>query len=87
MDLLKEKPVGENEPFVNLLQVAKDDPEIKNQLIVILSQPGFNRKSILNSYLDELRYKRAPEDLISAIGCLLDDDIAEKALSILKVEP
>ncbi len=87
MDFLKEKPVGENESFVTLLQVARDNPEIKNQLVAILSQTGFNRKSILNSYLDELRYKRAPDDLISALSCLLDDNIAKKALEILKVKP
>lgn len=75
---------GENEPFVTLIRVAQEDPAIQNQLIFILSQNSFNRASILNSYIEDLHLKQAPRDFISALGCLLDDDIAQKALKILK---
>ena len=75
---------GENEPFVALMRVAQEDPEIQSQLIFILSQNRFNRVSILNSYIENLRLRQAPRDFISALACLLDDDIAQKALKILK---
>ena len=81
----KKKFIGENEPLVTLIRVAQEDVEIKRHLLAILSQNKFNRESILNSYLEELRLKQAPQEFISAIACLLDDDVAEKALEILKL--
>jgi hypothetical protein len=77
--------IGENEPLVTLIRVAQEDVEIKRHLLAILSQNKFNRESILNSYLEELRLKQAPQEFISAIACLLDDDVAEKVLEILKL--
>ena len=81
----KKKLIGENEPLVTLIQVAQEDVEIKRHLLAILSQNKFNRESILNSYLEELRLKPAPQEFKSAIACLLDDDVAEKVLEILKL--
>ena len=81
----KKKFIGENEPLVTLIRVAQEDVEIKRHLLAILSQNKFNRESILNSYLEELRLKQAPQEFISAIACLLDDDVAEKVLEILKL--
>ena len=82
---LKEKiKNGEvEEPFVTFMQVAKEDPEIKQTVIGILSQDEFNRTSILNTYIEEMRYKGAPESFISALACLLDKDVAQKAHEML----
>jgi hypothetical protein len=76
--------VGANEAFVTMMGVAKEDAEIKMQLITILSQNRFNRASILNSYIEDLRLQKAPKEFIAAIACLLDDRIAAKALEILR---
>jgi hypothetical protein len=81
----KKKLADKKEPLVTLIRVAQEDVEIKRQLLAILSQNKFNRESILNSYIEELRLKHAPQKFISAIACLLDDDVAEKALEILKL--
>lgn len=80
------KTIGEKEPLITLIRVAQEDVEIKMQLLTILSQNKFHRESILNSYLEELRLKQAPQEFISALACLLDDDVAEKALEILKLD-
>lgn len=74
---------GQNDSFVTLIRVAQEDAKIRKQLFTILTQNKFNRKSILNSYLEDMRIKQAPQELISAVACLLDDDVAEKALQIL----
>ena len=81
----EKKIIGVNEPLVTLIRVAQEDVEIKRHLLAILSQNKFNRESILNSYLEELRLKQAPQEFISAIACLLDDDVAEKVMEILKL--
>jgi hypothetical protein len=78
------EPAGENDPFVTLIRVAQEDDEIRKRLFTILTQDRFNRVSILNSYLEEMRLKQAPAEFISAIACLLDDNIAQKALEVLQ---
>lgn len=80
----KNKSVGKREPFVTLIRVAQEDIQIKNHLLGILSQNRFNRESILNSYINDLTLKKAPQEFIAAIACLLDGDVAKKALEILK---
>ena len=80
----RKKFAGQNDPFVTLIRVAQEDVEIRERLFTILTQNKFNRGSIINSYLEDMRLKQAPREFISAIACLLDDDIAEKALQILK---
>jgi hypothetical protein len=72
-----------DEPFIAFMQVAKEDPEIKQAVIGILSQNEFNRSSILNTYIEEMRYKGAPESFISALACLLDKDVAQRAYDVL----
>jgi len=80
----RKKFAGQNDPFITLIRVAQEDTEIRERLFTILTLDKFNRESILNSYLEEMRLKQAPAEFISAIACLLDDDIAQKALEILQ---
>lgn len=86
MKLFKKKSrlVGEDEAFVTLIRVAQEDADVRNELIAILSLDNFNRKSALNSLVQDLRLKQAPQEFVSAIASLLDDDIAEKALKIIE---
>lgn len=70
--------------FVNLIQVARETPEIRNTLIAILSKDDFNRESILNTYIEEMRYNGAPPFFISSLARLLDKDVAQKAYDLLR---
>jgi hypothetical protein len=66
-----------------LIQVAKEDSEIREQLLSILSLDKFNRKSAIHSFLEQMRLKKAPEGFQSAITGFLDDRVAEKARELL----
>ena len=79
----RSRSAGDDEAFVSLIQVAIEDPEIREQILRILSLDAFNRKSALNTFIQEMRFKGAPHEFVSAIACFLDDGVAEKALSIL----
>jgi len=83
----RKKFAGQNDPFITLIRVVQENTEIRERLFTILTLDKFNRESILNSYLEEMRLKQAPAEFISAIACLLDDDIAQKALEILQEGP
>jgi hypothetical protein len=76
--------VAEDEAFVTLIRVAQEDEEIKEQLLAILALDKFNRESALNSLIEDLHLKQAPRAFVSAIANLLDDDVADKTLEILR---
>lgn len=80
------KTVGENEEFVSLILAARQDSELRNRLVSILSLASFHRRSLLNTFLHELRMKQAPDSLVNAITCLLDDAVAAEALAAIQRE-
>ncbi len=80
------RSIAENEDFVTLIRVAQEDSEIKSQLSSILALDSFNRKSALNTFLEELRFRQAPKEFISAMATLLDEMVAEQVLKILTAE-
>ena len=75
--------LSQNEPFITLIQVAREDRVIGQKLFDILNLEPFHRASVLRYYLDSLRQDAAPEELISAMSCLLDPEVADKTLEIL----
>jgi len=79
----KIQTAGDDETFVRLIQIAREDQEIKEQILRILSLDAFNRKSALNTYIHNMKLKGAPSEFISAISCFLDDVVVEKALPLL----
>jgi hypothetical protein len=88
MDMFKHKESSpsDNETFVGLIRLAREDPEIGDQLRALLSLDDFNRQSAIRSLLEEMRLNNAPAELISAFACLVDDLLAEKALELLRNE-
>ena len=78
-----QKSVSNNEMFVTLIRVAREDEDIKNRLVRILSLDSFNRTSTLNTFIDELRLKNAPPIITEAISYLLDDTLAAKVLKTI----
>lgn len=72
------------EPFITLIQVAKETPDIRNTLLTILQEDEFHRASMINTLVEEMRFNGAPEALIAAMARLLDDRVARKARELLK---
>lgn len=75
---------GDNETFVRLIQVAQEDPDIRDELLTILSLEPLKRKSALRTLLKDIKVKGAPKEFVTAIAYFLDDDVAKRALAILK---
>ena len=78
------KSVADHEPFVSLIQTAREDASIRTKLLAILDQPPYHRKSLLRSFVADMKLQSAPADFVRAVAFLLDDDIAEKARDLLK---
>ncbi len=86
MDVFEKKQpcFTQNDDFIRLVQVVMEEPQIRHTLESILRLDHFHRKSALNTWLEELRLKQAPNNFISALACLLDNDIARKTLDIIR---
>jgi hypothetical protein len=78
----KKSTVADNVHFVSLVQLMQDDSNLRDKLLPLMALDSFNRKSALNSWLEELKLQRAPTEIISALACLVDDAIAAKILEI-----
>ncbi|MHA2032303.1 MAG: hypothetical protein ACW99Q_23260 [Candidatus Kariarchaeaceae archaeon] len=73
-----------SDQFECLIQVIQDDEEIKNRIIQLLKLDSYQRRNVLNRWLEQLRREDALEKLRQPLSCLFDDDIADKTLLILK---
>ena len=80
----KTKSKIRSEQFTQLIQVIQDDDEIKNRIVQLLKLDSYQRRNVLNRWLEQLRKENASEELRQPLSCLFDDDIADKILLILK---
>ena len=78
----KKSTVADNDHFVRLVQLMQDDFDLRDRILPLLVLDPFNRKSALNTWLEELKLQSAPRSIISALACLVDDAIAAKILEI-----
>ena len=70
-----------------LLQVMRDDPVINEKILSLLKLDSYQRRFILNNWLEQLRKQHAYEELSQALACLFDDIIAEKVFKIISQDP
>ena len=66
-----------------MMQAALETPEMRQQLIAVLSLAPADRKTTIRQWLGDLKVQGAPSMLITAISYLEDHQRAEKALEIL----
>ena len=71
------------EKFSNLIQTAIEDPVIKKRIIEVLQLSSFERRTVLNNWLEQLRLRHASGKLLKALSCLFDDEIAEEVLTLI----
>jgi hypothetical protein len=89
MNFFKKKKKQENafdDTFIRLIQVAIQEKEVKDRIIKILSLEKDKRNFALRTWIREMKFKKAPEDFITAISYFLEDGVAEKALKIITGE-
>ena len=77
-------PVDPLESLSDLIDATLDDPIMRGQILNLVKFDSFNRRSILNTWLAELQLKDAPGELINALACLKDDEVAARAKRLLE---
>jgi hypothetical protein len=77
------RSVADIEGFVGLLKAACDDPQINATLQRLLAMPDAQRRGVVHAWVTDLLIAEAPRDFIAAVGCLIDDPVAEKAYEVI----
>jgi hypothetical protein len=75
--------IADNEAFVTLLHVAREDADVRRQLVALLELEPFHRRSALNTTVERMRLQGAPIEFINAVSALTDDRIADRARELL----
>ena len=71
------------ESLNRLIQIMRDDEVINKKVIEMLQLHSFQRRSVLNNWLERLQGKNAPQNLLSALSCLFDDKVVEQVLALI----
>jgi hypothetical protein len=77
------RSVADIDSFITMLRVACEDTKIHAQLERILEMPDEGRRRFVDAWVRDMLVAGAPKDFIQAIGCLLDDRVAEKAYEVI----
>lgn len=77
------RSVAEVEGFVSLLMAACNDSKVNATLERLLSMPDDKRRNLVHVWVSDLLIEGAPRDFIQAVGCLMDDAIAERAYEVI----
>jgi hypothetical protein len=72
-----------SEVFVKMMQVAMDDPSVKEALLAVLAIDVSIRGYAIDQLISGMRMQGAPADFVEAISCLKDAAIARKAIDML----
>jgi hypothetical protein len=77
------KTVADVEGFITMLRAACDDRIMSERLERLLSMPDQKRQAVVHAWVNDMLIGQAPQDLIQAVACLLDDKVAEKAYEVI----
>src|SRR5262245_25952355 len=77
------RSVAEIEGFVRLLTVACKDTKVSAALERLLSMPDERRRNLVHVWVSDLLIEGAPSEFVQAVGCLMDDAVAEKAYEVI----
>ena len=75
--------IAGDEDFIRFMQVAREDQEIHQRLVMVLSQDDFHRNSLLNTWISDLELQKAPDELRRVFTYLLDSEVAASALEFV----
>ena len=77
------RSIADIEGFVGLLKAACNNPQINATLERLLAMPDTQRQGVVHTWVTDLLIAEAPRDFIEAVGCLMDNAVAEKAYEVI----
>jgi hypothetical protein len=80
---IKKANDNEFDSLIRLIQVMRDDSVINKKVLEMLKLDSYQRRYVLNNWLERLRGQNASQKLLNALSCLFDDKIAERILALI----
>lgn len=77
------RKISDDETFITLMQLAREDPGVGELLKSVLAMDDMNRRSMLNTWINEIVLKKGPQEMVEALSYLLDDEVAKRALEVI----
>lgn len=77
-------PGDDLDSLTEFLQGVMADQDSRQRLRVILRQPPFHRRSLLNTAIQQMQLQRESADVIRALAQLKNDETASRALTVLE---
>lgn len=77
------RTVADIESSITMLSTACEDDAVNRRLQRLLSMTDRKRRAVLHAWINDLLIAEAPSDFVQAIGCLLDNGVAEKAYEVI----
>ena len=74
------------EQFIKLVQVIRENQEIGLRVRQLLELDPYQRRTVLNNRLEQLRTQNASENLLNAHSYLFDDVVVQKVLALILIE-
>ena len=84
MQSKREKSNDKFEPLERLIQAMKIDPLINAEVIKILRLSPYQRRSVLNNWLEQLENRQASQNMRKALSYLFDDIIVFELLKLIQ---
>ncbi len=81
--LFKTKPNIKRDEFAQLIQIIRNDSEINKRIVQLLKLNSYQRRNVLNRWLEHLRRNSASENLRYALSNLFDDDISKEIFKLI----
>jgi len=82
-NLVEKANDDESDTLIRLIQVMRDDDVINKKVIEMLKLESYQRRIVLNNWLEHLCGQHAPQNLLKALSCIFDDRIAEQILALI----
>jgi len=76
--------ITDNQDFIRFIQAASVDQDLKQRILNLLALDKFNRKSVMNTMINEMRLSNESSDFIEILFFLTDDSIAKQTVRILQ---
>jgi len=85
LKLLKTKNTNYSfESLGRLIQIMRYDEIINKNIVALLQLDLYQRRLVLNSWLEQLRMQNAPQNLQNALSSLFDEKVAKQIMDLIK---
>ena len=71
------------ESLGRLIQIMRNDEVINKKVTTVFQMDSYQRRLVLNIWLQQLRKQNASQKLLTALSSLFDDKVVEQVMTLI----